>query len=84
MIEQKGLGEFFHFAGAVDQPELVYRASDVYLQPTCSNLASQIKPEMLQIYSWGTQGPQWPTLGCQWRENDENIQKNQPQCNERS
>ena len=28
------MDKFFVFAGAVDKPELVYRASDVYLQPT--------------------------------------------------
>ena len=34
MILKKGLQDFFIFAGSVDEPEFVYRASDIYLQPT--------------------------------------------------
>jgi len=34
MIKSRGLEAHFNFLGAVDNPELVYRASDVYLQPT--------------------------------------------------
>ncbi|MDD7983422.1 glycosyltransferase family 4 protein [Lentisphaera marina] len=34
LIKSKGLESYFLFLGAVDNPELVYQASDVYLQPT--------------------------------------------------
>jgi UDP-glucose:(heptosyl)LPS alpha-1,3-glucosyltransferase len=34
MIKAKALEKYFKFLGAVENPELVYQASDVYLQPT--------------------------------------------------
>ena len=33
-IKALGLSEYFHFLGSVSEPELVYQATDVYLQPT--------------------------------------------------